>query len=245
MNFDPTRSIFPVVLLDVEQGAEGNLFNRGMTYLGTGFFLRGRQSLGFVTARHVVDVPLRADQRIGVLDPVDGRRHSWAGFEFHSRSDIAVARFGPGLEPSFAVGLPAHQHVLAKGCEVFSYGFPLSGKVSRDGREGLALETFFFRGHVATHWGREDLAGAVRYPFRENLAISFEALRGLSGAPLLIWDEKPFVAGIVYENRQIEFFVEEIEEVHEDGLVGRTVTKRLLQFGLAGEIHDLNEILEL
>ncbi len=170
----------------------------------------------------------RLIQRIGVLNPVDGRRHTWSGFEFHSTSDAAVARFRPGSEPDFAVALHPHEHVLAKGWEVFSYGFPLSGKVRRDGREGLSLETVFFRGHVATHWDREDLAGVVRYPFRENFALSFEALRGLSGAPLLVWDEKPFVAGIVYENRQIEFFVEEIEEIHKGGNVERTVVKRCI-----------------
>lgn len=242
---DPRRCVFPVVLLKGEEVGPGKFVKKDAGFLGSGFFVAGTKSVAFVTARHVVDRKLADGERIGIANLADGSSHTWDGFELHDKADLAVARFPREKAPPFVSPLPAHFPRLHRGNGVSSFGFPFSGaRETRGGKVGITIEEIFYRGYVSTIYDREQLSPVVRYPFGTSYGLSFESPNGLSGAPLLVLVDGTFhAAGVVYENRTVEFQVDNYHETRgEPEKEVLVVVNRVHNIGLAGALHEVADI---
>jgi hypothetical protein len=92
MHLDTRGSISPILRFEFETGKELAAANiRDAHYLGTGFCLAGSPSLHiFATARHVVDMPLKTNQRIGIGRLVGEGTFWWDYWEFHRSADLAL-----------------------------------------------------------------------------------------------------------------------------------------------------------
>lgn len=246
--FDTRSCIFPVLLLTFKSSLEIKVGGvKDGLYLGTGFFMEVGSSVAFVTARHVIDIPLEPHQRIGIGNLNDDGKYWWDYFENHPTTDLAFARFKRKGLPAFVHPLPllTSPAVLERGSSVYSFGFPFTNRApAAHGKVVMTVEEILFSGYIATHYDREVLVGSLERPFAVNYALSFEVPRGLSGAPLLsLVGDRPQVCGVLYANRSIHFQVDEYEEVDQPG--GQTVRTRVVRahhLGLASTARELGEI---
>lgn len=226
----------------------GGMLVKSARFLGSGFFVEGKQSIAFVTARHVVDIDKAADEVIVVGNLSDNSKHSWDGFEFHSTADLAIARFKKDKAPTFARPLPLYTKLLRRGQRAYSFGFPFSGALDHQppGKLVVTIEEFFMGGYVSNIYSASELGATVQRPFSTNYALDFASPGGLSGAPLLFDSgEADVVAGIMYWNQDTSLLVDEYVEKGDGSSTSSTVSvKRVYQFGLAGTILDLGELLD-
>src|SRR5687768_8099526 len=127
MELDPRRCIFPVMLHRGELDNVKTLRARDADFLGSGFFVEGSRSIAFLTARHVVDIPVGPGQMIGIGNLADNKAYAWSGFDYHDTADLAIARFPKGSLPEWISPLPTWFAPLLRGNSVHSFGFPFSG----------------------------------------------------------------------------------------------------------------------
>ncbi len=241
MIFETRKSIFPVILIDFEDDNEFKVNKiRGGKFLGTGFFINNGKLSIFVTARHVVDIKLEKNQKIGIGDLYGNGKYWWDYFEFHKTGDIAISLIEYGL-PSFV--RPLHttnpQKQLTIGTNVCTFGFPLSESYAKDDKSILNINEIFFSGYISTVFDQSRLDNIPR-TFITNYALSFECPNGLSGAPLLIVKNNMlYVAGLIYGTKKIQYLVDEVFEIEEDNQKYKELNYKITYFGLSSGLQEL------
>lgn len=244
MLFETRDSIFPVlrfefvsdrpIAVDTLQDGE---------YLGSGFFLdTSSPTVAFVTARHVVDVRLAPNQRIGIGSLKTNGIYWWDYFEQHKNVDIAVAYIEKKSLPAnfkpLKIFLP--DQILPLGTPVVAFGFPLSEKHQMlGGKIEFRIVETCFKGHIAAIYDKDDLEG-VDGAFSVNYALSFECPHGLSGAPLLLFrGDEVLVAGVIYKNKSTYYLVDEEVKTEKDGRVEKESVYKIYHFGIASGLREL------
>lgn len=241
MIFESRKSIFPVILIDFENDHEFEVNKiRGGKFLGTGFFLNNGKSNIFVTARHVVDIKLKKNQKIGIGDLDENGKYWWDYFEFHKTSDIAISLIEFGL-PSFVTPLNTinPKESLYMGTNICTFGFPLSESHTEEGKSVLKINEVFFSGYISSVLAQADLEDIPR-AFTTNYALSFDCPNGLSGAPLLIkTDKMVYVAGLIYGTKKIQYLLDEIIELEEENEKYKEHNYKVTHWGLSSGLQEL------
>jgi hypothetical protein len=194
--------------------------NGDFSFLGTCFALRSQHH--FLTARHCVG-SLAADEVAiavpGVLAPVVAE-----AIAHHPTADVTVVRL-PSEAPvaqvePFWMGVP----LRALGVDFMAFGYPesVSGDQAREPTPRL------FKGHVQRFF---DHTSYIGYHYRA-VELSIPAPAGLSGGPVF-GGSTVSVFGMVTENFQSWTTVEAVEEVREQGIVGATEYRAIVNYGVA------------
>lgn len=246
MKFETRKSIFPVLLLDLDgtqDSADRKVING--RFLGSGFFVQltpEDKNIIFVTARHVVAHKLEAHQRIGIGCLYTKGYFWWNHFKLHNSADLAVAQVIRATMPEWIAPLPVFSpsETLELGTAVFSFGFPLSTS-TRDvkGKFSIELNEVFYAGYISSIHDRQYLTN-VFMPYKTNYSLSFECPKGLSGAPLMIrsLQRGPVVCGVVYGNRTTQYLIESREELQSGNVIERESSYRYYHFGLASSMAE-------
>jgi hypothetical protein len=208
---DLRRFLFPVVSLDDE--------GRPQKLCGHAFAASRDGSL--VTCRHVVDVA--ASAKIGVLDTRHGAVHGIDKVLLSDDGTLDLALL-PGFGELVGDQLPLLLPVtlLKVGSDVFTGShFAPSGWVS-------GMQSGVFKGHVV----------GVRDGRHAAMNLSYAAIEGMSGAPVLSWTNASesigaTVAGICFGSESLRVLASEVLEVQVAGDTYRETVNRVVEFGLA------------
>jgi hypothetical protein len=96
--------------------------------------------------------------------------------------------------------LELKDNYVPEGHDVFSYGYPLTEVILENNYSTkVNLISMIFKGYIHAHWEDNSTGG-----FDNVYALSFPAIPGLSGSPLLVSgiEGKLYAAGIIYQNHR-------------------------------------------
>jgi hypothetical protein len=138
-------------------------------------------------------------------------------------SDLALASIDLVPKAGFKLSAKA----FFPGADVFTYGFPLTEKIRLEGgKTAIKFSPRFTAGYIT----RTFLYASPGNRPNHTYELSFPALQGLSGAPLLAFG--PSIIGVVYGNIDAYTIVEESSQDPKSGEI-RPETRRIISFGLA------------
>lgn len=195
---EPLKAVFPLIV-----ATAGEL---GRSFLGTGFFIRSDGT--FLTAKHVLeDVTLGDGEHFAiVMLPGGPTPYRVSQVRFAEQFDIALAR-AEGLGEIDTLEIATKDAPMNR--DVLTVEF--SGTESRpleDGRRAMHFTPYFRKGHVICSY-------PSTYPEplpTMCLDLSFPALRGASGAPVIV-EADGCVVGMVLANVERHLLPAQVENV--------------------------------
>jgi len=220
---NPLESIVPIVSLNLKTGLE--------TFLGTGFFLESQKQI--VTANHVISV---TDSDIGIFLIPDITRILKVKVRRASEAlDLAIlevpevnADITP-LKLTLDYEYKFNEHIVS-----VDYGTTeATGKVV----------TFNPATRLGNITRRLDLSEMFDDAGKDMLEISFPALQGSSGAPILS-NKNHEVLGMIVRNVQYNLIPTQIETVVNENNVVKEETKYLMPLGLAVHAKHIKEFID-
>jgi hypothetical protein len=145
----------------------------------------------------------------------------------------------------FAIGYVARQNYKAIPMHgkrdlyiaesVLAYGFTNQGLVN--GR--IVTAPRLFKGHIVRTSDQPILEDA-----RSTCEISFPALKGFSGTPLLFDSKKFSVAGMVFSNMESSIELHRLEEIEENGEVFSEKIHKVLELRVVHTAWDIRHFLK-
>ena len=202
--FDPNQAVIPIL-----KAKGGTTISET---LGTGFFTRLSGELYVVTAKHVfTDNPLVDDEHYVYVFKSGDEANVWNvdGFHFSENSDVA---FFKSTLNEHAVIIPFSENSPPMNRDVFCYEYSQSRIEAKPaGGVHVALEPFTHKGNVMRY---HDLD----YPSYVNapcFVVSFPAMRGASGAPVICYTDKKnfYVAGMIVANMGRHLMPAQVERI--------------------------------
>ncbi len=225
----PYKAIFPILAVPNERTAH---------FLGTGFFIE--QDGTFLTAKHVfADYGLdrSEDFRIAMLSKEgEVKRYAVTDVKVSERLDIARAR-ATGVEDLQPLQLATEDASTNLDVLTEEYSGTMPKRLA-DGGTGLNIVSYTRKGNVLCQREHD-------YPGPEpamTLELSFPALGGSSGAPVLV-ERTGAVIGMVVANVGRELLPAQIERTEYEGGVKEEV-KYFLPTGMAIHWSHLREFVE-
>jgi hypothetical protein len=178
---------------------------------------------GLITCRHVVDVPLKTGDVLGVTDQTRG---VWQGIDQASiaypddRLDLAFIPHALRRASGYIPLLPDSNTLT--GTDVHTWGF-----YERSTDDGVELTSGFFRGAIIN---REAAGPTMPHG---DISLPFPIVEGLSGAPIIDYHNGTKAVGIAYGSTSQR--VQAFEDIHvtEDGREIIERTMRVVEFGRA------------
>jgi hypothetical protein len=164
----------------------------------------------FMTATHVLDnVMTHADRRIAFRDLPNMTNFAGAPIQEICKNpalDVAILR-APGVRTQSPTVSPFQWREGQLGLleDAVTMGFPYA-------MDGKRFRTSGYKGHIIAKGRFDGLPGSPR-----SYELSFQAPRGLSGAPLLTSPGYPTIAGVVLGNKRSEMTVLQERERTKDG----------------------------
>ncbi len=213
---EPLRSICPILIHRTDPS------HPAFSFLGTGFFVDDRGLI--LTAKHVfADNPLGPGESYMFMKP---------NFEPLPISDIRLSRrfdIGSGRATDYRDYSPLHiaTRQVPTNTDVVTVEYSQTRtRIDGSGRATLTFQPFFRKGHVHTYYFDDALTGVQA----EYLDLSFPALKGASGAPVITEDEG-MVVGMVVANVERELLPAQVLTVM--GRENTETTTYFLPIGLA------------
>ena len=199
---EPLKAIFPIVA-----EKPGPIFY----FLGTGFFIRDDGL--FLTAKHIFEGIEGGECKGVMLDLVanQGTPYQVSDLRFCEQFDIAAGyiRDFPGIQP---LGLARENAPMNRDVVTTEYS-GTRPKLLESGKKALVFTPYFRKGNVICRY-ESNFPELVP---TQCLNLSFPALKGASGAPVVV-ELTGFVVGMVVRNVEAELLPAQIERiVTEDG----------------------------
>jgi len=225
---EPLKAVFPLIVATTK--------GLGRSFLGTGFFIRPGGT--FLTARHVLEgvAPATGEFLAAVMLPGEPTPYRVSHVTFAEQFDIALAR-AEGVDDIHPLEIATKDAPMNR--DVLTVEF--SGTESRpleDGRRAMHFTPYFRKGHVICSY-------PSTYPETvptHSLDLSFPALRGASGAPVIV-EEDGSVVGMVVANVERHLLPAQVERV-ELGSDQREEIKYFLPVGKAIAWQHLREFVQ-
>ena len=199
-----------------------------LRFAGTGF---GIEKPGLVlTASHVVATATDKPQTI-YLQLQDGRFLQACSMEPHPTADVTALVFKDQSLRSFKLGeAPAEIGEFYLGTEVISYGYPSRQEES----DKVVLEPRLMGGHIQRNF-RHDQG---HYSFRA-CELSFPAIPGQSGSPILLKDDIDFAIAVLTTNFESSTEIDSYEEHQENGMKEVHKIKKVVSYGIGAALWPL------
>ncbi len=237
--FDPHRAVIPIL-----RATKAPTISE---LLGTGFYTRVGGKLRVVTAKHVFeDNPLKANESYAYAFKEGNEIKISTISELNLFKNCDVAFFDP-RENHDAVPLPFAETLPPLNRDIICYEYS-NTRIERQSSGGVhvSLQPFAHRGNVM-QFIESELPPYVSSPC---LVVSFAALRGASGAPVISNTDKKnfYVAGMIVANMGRHLMPAQIEKYSSaDG--GTEQVSYYLPLGLAingrvlrSELRTIGEI---
>ena len=227
---EPLKAIFPIVAMN-QLGS--------YSFLGTGFFMKKDGT--FLTAKHVfADNPLHAGEYYGIVFMHEGLAvHHVSNMRFSESLDIALGQ----VEIEKIVDNIEHLELAEKNAplnqDILTIEFSGTRNVASEAGIEIQLIPSNRKGYVIRYY-TSDYPEAIP---TETLDLSFPALKGASGAPVI--DEKDGrVIGLIVANIERHLLPAQVERV-DNGIEPKEEVRYFLPTGKAISWKHLREFVQL
>jgi len=225
----PLRAVFPIITAD-------RRLQYSRQFLGTGFFIDSEGT--FLTAKHVLDGPeLGKDEQLaGVIIPHGLKAYRILDVRYCEMFDIAIGRL-EGAEDIDGLQLATGDPPMNRDVICVEFSGTSSEKLV-DGHTAMVFHPYFRKGNIIAEY-------VSRYPEpvpTECFELSFPALQGASGAPIIV-EMSGLVAGMVIANIERHLLPAQVERI--DSPSGQTEEIRyFLPVGKALKWKHLREFVD-
>ena len=197
-------------------------------FLGTAFPITPNG--GLITCRHVVDVNMKDNEVVVVVDGEMNQTVPIDEIKYPLRADFDIA-FIPNAfqrpKKHFFPILPPRNILM--GEDVYSFGFYVAGGNTNPG---------YFKGNIVNLTHFEEAQGLA------GMSLSYAVIEGLSGSPVLTYHNGPKVLGVCYGSVQSRIAAHEILEYQDERLELRETVTRIVELGQAYHASALVQFLE-
>ena len=197
-------------------------------FLGTAFPITPNG--GLITCRHVVDVNMKDDELVVVIDAEMNRAIPVDEIKYPLRPDFDVA-FIPNAfrrpKRHFFPILPPQ--LILMGEDVYSFGFYVADGNANPG---------YFKGNIV------NLKQFKESPGLAGMSLSYAVIEGLSGSPVLTYHNGPKVLGLCHGSVQSRIAPREILEYQDERLELRETVTRIVELGQAYHASALIRFLD-
>ena len=223
---DVYERIFPVAAGNITKGTADDVMILNQV-IGTCFSIGGDY---FLTAAHVLKSALQ---------------YKWSGISF-AYKDMwhGSPFFNTQILEDFDIGIFIAETPNTKFLRWNDKSFPMLQAVQSIGypyafdSENRQITVRSFAGHIVSEQKFHRLKGNARI-----YELSFQAPRGLSGAPLLTLEKGKSVSGIIIGNSTTEMLIYSDKEIISDGIGENTVERyEALHFGIAIQSPQILDI---
>ena len=203
-------------------------------FLGTAFPITPNG--GLLTCRHVVDVPISANETLVVLDNEVNRVVPISDFKLSTDSEFDVAFIPYALQREKAEYFPILSPALiTMGEDVYSFGYYLSEKNLHTEKN---LHMGYFKGNVVNFLESKKTPGSVA------MSLSYAVIEGLSGSPVLTYHNGPKLVGMCSGNHQSRIVAHEVMEFEDEREKFRETINRIVELGEAHRADALIKFLQ-
>ncbi len=205
-----------------------------LVFLGTGFFIVSRSNPLLVTVNHIVQ---GWEWGIGILELPDFTIREAELVAQHPEVDLALLRV-PEYRPDEPFRISRNSDLLLNQL-VNCYEYSGSRFFEKPGEHGIALSSSCRLGNITRF---DDLTDQYGEAGEQMLVLSFPALRGASGSPV-VSNESLQVWGIVTANKAYHLLPAQIETVLDDKNQLLEEIKFMLPQALAIHVKHLRSII--
>ncbi|PKG37084.1 hypothetical protein CXF74_20775 [Psychromonas sp. Urea-02u-13] len=222
------HSILPLFAVNMKNGIPKKAQDN-TRYLGVAFHFNDIGNIA--TCAHVVNALQEGETLMAVEMHGECLAFEVKDVKCHPKYDFAVAWVG--RENYEAIALHGKKDLFI-GTDVMAYGFTNGGLV--DGR----LETVprLFKGHIVRTYPESILPDA-----RSTCELSFPALKGFSGTPLLFSGPDVAVAGMVFSNFESTIELFRFTEIDDANEKFSEQVHKVLELGVAHSAYDMRVFL--
>lgn len=200
---EPLKTIFPIVSLRKEP-------KRGYLFLGTGFFISNDGT--FLTAKHVFENPNIDDRSTyNAVMLHDGPTvHKISGVEFSQHFDIALGHVEEVVQDIQPLKLATENAPMNYDILTAEFSGTMS-KQLENGSSALHFTPYFRKGYVICYYESD----FPEHVLTQSLDISFPALMGASGAPVIV-ERTGSVIGMIVANVERHLLPAQVIRVQHD-----------------------------
>jgi hypothetical protein len=221
-------SILPLFAVKLENGTTNSASD--FRYLGSSYHVNDQGIIA--TCKHVVEAIQEGETLCGMEMFGEGLMFNVLDIKCHPKYDFAI---GYVARKNYKA-IPMHgEKDLFIAQDVLAYGFTNEGLIK--GR--LVTSPRLFKGHIVRTFDQPILEDA-----RSTCEISFPALKGFSGTPLLFDSKKSSVAGMLFSNMESSIELHRLEEIEEHGEVFSEKIHKVLELGVVHTAWDIRHFLK-
>lgn len=221
-------SLLPLFAVKLKNGATQSASD--FRYLGCSYHVNDQGLIA--TCKHVVEAVPENETLSGMEMYGEGLMFNVLDVKCHPEYDFAigyVARKNYKAIPMYGL------KELFIADDVLAYGFTNGGLV--DGR--ITTIPRIFKGHIVRIFDKPILPDA-----RSTCEISFPALKGFSGTPLLFNSKKTSVAGMVFSNLESTIELHNLTEIEENGETFSEKIHKVVELGVVHTAWDIRHFLK-
>jgi hypothetical protein len=199
---DPLRAIFPII-----KSYKDNAYSPLYSFIGTGFFISGNGE--FLTAKHVFESnPLSEGQHYKIINISGGiKPFPVSEITLSEKYDIAIGKLKD--MPESICPLEISNENQPMNLDILTVEFSATrSKKMENGQIALELRPSFRKGNVISYY-QSDFPEALQ---TWSLELSFPALKGASGAPVVI-ERNGLVVGMIVQNIEKELLPAHTEKI--------------------------------
>jgi len=203
---------------------------RDARYLGVSYHFNDAGNIA--TCAHVVDSVQDDERLLGVEMHGEGLAFDVMDVKCHSKYDFAVGWVS--RQNYKHLSLHGKKDVFI-GDSIMAYGF------SNVGLRNGVLETAprLFKGNIVRTHHLPILHGA-----KSTCEISFPALKGFSGTPLLFDSKEASVAGMVFSNFESTIELHQFKEIDDAGNTFSEQIHKVIELGVVHTAYDIRHFLK-
>jgi|GEM_PF-968767 len=223
------HSVLPLFAVNMKNGIPQDPI--GTTrYLGVAYHFNDIGNIA--TCSHVVNALQEGETLLAIEMHGECLAYEVKDIKCHPKYDFAVGWVG---RKNYEV-IPLHgKKELYIGDDIMAYGFTNGGLF--DGR--LSTVPRLFKGHIVRTHESPILPDA-----RSTCEISFPALKGFSGTPLLFSRPKTSMAGMVFSNYESTIELYQYTEIEEESEKYSEKIHKVIELGIAHSAYDIRVFLK-
>ena len=221
-------SILPLFAVKLVNGTTNSPSD--FRYLGASYHVNDEGIIA--TCKHVVESVQEDETLVGAEMFGERLMFNVSDIKCHPKYDFAIGY----VARNDYKAIPMHgKKDLFIADDILAYGFTNEGLIN-----GLIVTApRLFKGHVVRTFDQPILKDA-----RSTCEISFAALKGFSGTPLLFDAKKTCVAGMLFSNMESSIELHQLVEIEENGEKFSEKIHKVLELGVVHTAWDIRHFLK-
>ncbi|GAC19007.1 S1 family peptidase [Paraglaciecola arctica] len=221
------HSLLPLFAVNLKNGIPND--PRQLRYLGVSYHVNDQGVIA--TCKHVVEAVQDGETLVGMEIYGDCLTYKINDLRCHPKYDFAI---GFVERKNYRTVVFHGKKEIFIGDNILAYGFTNEGIVNGV----LTTAPRLFKGHIVrTHHT------AIVPDTRSTCEISFPALKGFSGTPLLFDKAKSSMAGMLFSNLESTIELHSFSEIEENGEQFSEKIHKVIELGLVHTAYDIRHYL--